>query len=150
MNSAKQNAGTRKVASHGYTLIELMVVVAIIGILAIIAYPSYTHYVTRANRSAAESFIMSVANKQEQYLLDARQYAGVAADPGDATGLATLGMTPPPEVSRNYDIMIGRVALNPPDYKVTAVPRGNQATADADCGSVSITHAGAKSPADCW
>lgn len=60
---------------QGFSLIELMIAVAIAGILATIAYPSYTRYVTKSNRSAAESFIMTVSNKQEQYMLDARQYA---------------------------------------------------------------------------
>src|SRR5690242_3105801 len=59
--------------THGFTLMELMITVVIIGILATIAYPSYTQYVIRSNRSAAQSFILGVANQQEQYNLDARQ-----------------------------------------------------------------------------
>ena len=54
---------------RGFTLIELMVVVAIIGIVAAIAYPNYTQYTIRSNRSAAQSFILGVGNKQEQYIL---------------------------------------------------------------------------------
>ncbi len=135
---------------QGFTLLELMIVVAIIAILATIAYPSYMSYVARTNRSAAESFIMSVANKEEQYILDARQYAGVASDPGDDTALATLHMTVPREVSDFYDIKVGNVTLTPPGYKVTAVPKGTQATNDAHCGSVSITYTGDKNPKDCW
>lgn len=141
---------------HGFTLVELMIVVAIVGILALIAYPSYTQHTIKAKRAAAESFIMSVANKQEQYVLDARQYAGVAADPGDATGLTTLGVSVPSDVSQNYDIKIGAVTSTPLAYKVTAVPIGGQAAADTKCGSVSIDQAGTKGKtgtgtvADCW
>src|SRR3989442_9964736 len=71
-------------AQDGFTLIELMVTVAIVAILAAIAYPSYTQYIVRANRSAAQSFILSLANKQEQYILDLRQYATTLAPLGYA------------------------------------------------------------------
>lgn len=141
---------------NGFTLIELMIVVVIVAILASVGYPSYVQYVTRANRANAESYLMSVANLEEQYMLNARQYAGVAASPGDATGLATLGTTVPTDVSKNYDITIGSVALTPPAYVVTAtpVPGGSQATNDTYCGAVFVDQTGAKRAStgatDCW
>ncbi len=147
---------------RGFTLIELMIVVAIIAILAAVGYPSYTQYTIKAKRSAAQSYLLSVANKQEQYILDARAYAGVVADPGDATGLLTLGLVtllmpvPPPEVSNNYSITVGAVTLAPPYYKITATPIGGQLTSDLKCGVVSIDQVGAKlengtgTLADCW
>ncbi|HXU94491.1 MAG TPA: type IV pilin protein [Gallionella sp.] len=133
---------------RGFTLVELMVTVAIIGILAAIAYPSYVQYTVKSNRAAAESFIMSVANKQEQYMLNARQYA---------TTLAALGVAVPADVSRNYTITepISVTAI-PPGYTITAVPAGNQAANDTKCGSISIDQAGTKgvsgtgTVAVCW
>ena len=51
---------------QGFTLIELMIVVAIVAILAAVAIPSYQQYVVKSNRSAAQSHLLSVDNKQEQ------------------------------------------------------------------------------------
>lgn len=131
----------------GFTLIELMIVVAIVGIVAAIAYPSYMQYVIRSNRSAAESFTLAVANKQEQYILDARQYA---------TSVSALNMTTPSEVSRNYVITIAGVTTTPPAYTITATPNSTQLSKDTKCKILTINQAGQKTVsgtgtvADCW
>ena len=134
--------------SHpGFTLIELMIVVAIVGIVAAIAYPSYIQYVIRSNRSAAESFSLAVANKQEQYILDARQYA---------TSVSALNLTTPSEVSRNYAITITGVTTTPPAYTITATPNSTQSSRDSKCKILTINQAGQKTVsgtgtvADCW
>ena len=131
----------------GFTLLELMIVVAVLGIIAAIAFPNYTRYVVKSNRSAAQSFMYSIANKQEQYILDARQYA---AD------VPTLSLTVPAEVSRNYNITLTGVTVSPPAYQVTATPIGSQLSRDTECGTVTLNQAGTKgqsgtgSVSDCW
>lgn len=138
---------------RGFTLIELMITVAVIGILAAVAYPSYTQYIVRANRSAAQSFISGLANKQAQYLLDARQYATTMTLLGypDAASIPT-------EVSKNYAITIDPIdnSATPPTYTIKATPTATQLTRDAACGTLTINQAGTKgitgtgTVAGCW
>lgn len=141
---------------RGFTLIELMITVAVVGILAAVAYPSYTQYIVRANRSAAQSFMFAVANKQEQYMLDARRYAG------GATALTDLGMAVPADVSGKYTITatctmptaVGNctAAAGTPAYVITGQPIGTQATNDTKCGTLTLNQRGGKTPATsgCW
>lgn len=129
---------------RGFTLIELMITVAVVGILAAVAYPSYTQYIVRANRSAAQSFMFAVSNKQEQYMLDARSYAA---------SLAALNMTVPDDVAAKYTVTAtSDMTVAPPTYLVTATPQGSQATNDTKCGTLTLSHLGAKTPATsgCW
>ena len=65
-----------KAAQKGFTLIEIMIVVAIIGILAAIAMPNYTRYVERARATEATSALADMRIRMEQFFQDSRSYAG--------------------------------------------------------------------------
>jgi type IV pilus assembly protein PilE len=67
--------------SRGFTLIELMIVVAVIAVLAAIAYPNYLRYGSRARRGEAQEALLRLATAQERYYATYNSYAAsVTAD----------------------------------------------------------------------
>lgn len=142
----------RKRHMKGFTLIELMITVAIIGILSAVAYPSYVEHIKRGKRSAAESFMATVANRQEQVMLNSRSYFSITT--GAASEWSVVNMTVPSEVSTNYTITVSPVAGPPPGYTITAVPAS--AMNDTKCGTLTLDNTGAKtssgtdSTTNCW
>lgn len=138
--SASTNA--RVMPMRGFTLIELMIVVAIVGILATIAFPSYQSYVRKGNRGAAQAFMMDVAARQGQYLIDNRAYAA---------SLAELSITPPARVATSYTVTTTSPGTNPPSFAVTAVPQGDQVS--ETCGTLTLGSDGSKTASgsgSCW
>lgn len=126
----------------GFTLIELMIVVAIIAILAAIALPAYTSYITKTKRVAAEGCLSEHANYMERYYTTNLSYKG-AALPG-------LDCASPQRTGADYQYAVASASTAA--YSVTAAPINAQLTRDTKCGTLSLNQAGARGPSTtgCW
>jgi len=124
---------------RGFTLVELTVTLAAVGILAAAAYPTYVNQIIRGNRSAAQQFMLDIANAQAQYQIDARSYNGVI-------GTGGLNVSPTNAASSNYTFAIVLTAGPPPGYVITATPTGRQ----AQDGALTLDSMGSKTPANKW
>ena len=127
----------------GFTLIELMIVVAIVGILAAVAYPSYQNYVLRAARADAQGDMLELAQWMERRFTTDNTHVGAAPpftwSPRSAPNLAAA----------RYGINL--INLGALTYTIQAVPTAVQA-ADV-CGTMTVNHQGVTTPAvpaDCW
>lgn len=155
-----QNHSTCAVAvrrkARGFTLVEVLVAMTIIAILAAIAFPSYTNYVTRTKRNGAKSFLVRIADLQEQFFLDNKQYAanlsglGLAAD---VVGVSDIGdELPAGDADRVYLVALANTSAT--TYTVAAVPQLVQAKYDTKCGTLSLTHTGQRNQSgmgtNCW
>lgn len=136
--SQRQNAG--------FTLIELMIVVAIIAILASIAYPTYQNHVTRTRRAEAAACMLEIAQFMERDYTTKLRYAVPTAYPACVSTVAT-----------NYTITATVPSSSTTTFSISAVPRGRQLAKDTQCGTLSIDQKGAKSvstsgtsASSCW
>lgn len=139
----------------GFTLIELMIVVAIVALLAAIAYPNYREYVLRSKRSDGKALLSRIAGEQERFFTARGQYTA-ALTTAKPNG---LGFANNRSEKGCYTAAVALGAGNL-SYTLTATPAasgscGNQ-TADTKCGSLSVNNLGVKGatgtdgPARCW
>ncbi|MFK8051052.1 MAG: type IV pilin protein [Halioglobus sp.] len=143
--SRNNNVAMRR-SAQGFTLIELMIVVAVVGILFTFALPAYQNSVIKSKRATAKSLLMDVANRQERLLLDRSTYT---------LDMQDLGFSADPTISDdgNYSVdaaaCAGGTIAN--CYVLTATARSGQAK-DSKCLTLTLDSTGAKTApnAECW
>jgi type IV pilus assembly protein PilE len=151
------NSRTRNTSGQlGFSLIELMIVVAIVAIISAFAYPSYQRYVVKTKRTVAQSALLQVADRQQQFFMDNKRFAadlsnlGFGANPFvlDDDGMSTVAG----DTRAVYSLSLSNVTAT--TWTATAAPLHGQLSRDSYCGSLSLTQAGAKgktgSSDKCW
>ena len=133
--------------ASGFTLIELMIVVAVIGILAAIAFPSYRTYIVRAARVEAQAELLELASLQEKIFLNSNSYSVSVSAAYNGTSAGGLGRTSGRTKDGKYTISVvdgcaTLVALagTPQTFVLAAVPVPDS-TQSAD-GNLCISESG--------
>ncbi|MGQ7276008.1 type IV pilin protein [Marinobacter sp. V034] len=128
--------------NKGFSLMELMIVVAIIGIIAAIAYPSYLNNVRETRRATAQAELMEIAQWME------RQYSANFSYLNGGNPPALPFTQSPQSGTAFYNLSLVNGSTTQAAYVLQAVPTGDQAN-DA-CGTLTVNQAGARTPANCW
>ena len=129
---------------RGFTLIELMIVVAVLAILAAVAIPSYNEYITTSRRSDGQIALMDLSTRLERYFNEKNTYVG-----------ATIpSLYPATSPKKFYNLQISNTTAT--SYRIQAVPQGVQAHDDTKCATLTFSSLGEKGSTgtmdslNCW
>ncbi|MCZ6798622.1 MAG: type IV pilin protein [Gammaproteobacteria bacterium] len=133
--------------TRGFTLIELMIVVAIVGILFSIALQSYEGYVLRSHRADGQSILLDISAREERFMAQSNTYTA------DLTTAAGLNLSSTASKDGYYNLSVAACAGGAIAncYLVTATATGGQ-TNDTDCTIITYSSIGVKSgtTGNCW
>jgi len=132
----------RPARQRGFSLIELMIVVAIVGILARIAYGSYQSSVAKSRRNVAQGCLVEQAQYMERIYTTNMSYASAELPASSAQQCQV-------DLALYYVFSLPSATAS--GYTVKASATGAQATADDSCNTMTITQTGARTPSTgCW
>ena len=133
---------------RGFTLIEILIVVAIVGIIAAVAVPSYETFLKKTRRTEAKTLLVEIAGEQQRYFSENNTYADT---------LTTLGYPTDIVKSESGYYTASVTSADASSFSIdTARPAGSPQLSDAACGDFSINSLGRKNisgdgtVADCW
>lgn len=121
---------------YGFTLTELMIVIAIIAILGAIAFPGYQRYVTKTHRTDAQKNLLELTQYMERYFTENGRYH---QDAGGTAVSLPFSKSPKDGTTTHYNIAFATGTLNATAYTLLATPIGSQLANDTDCGILSLT-----------
>lgn len=133
-------------AGLGFTLIELVIVMAIVAMLTAVSYPSYIEHVKKGSRAQAQAFLMDVAQRQQGYLIVHRDYARSLSQLGfaDSTGSLSVG-SDLGSLADTYDVAglnMNVLSGPPPSFNLTLLPHAD--SHQSDDGSLCLANSGAR------
>jgi type IV pilus assembly protein PilE len=136
--------------TRGFTLLELMIVVAIIAILAAIAYPSYQRFAFRTRRTDGQNFAMQIAAAEERWYTNFNTYSTslVGATTGPNLGTQSEkryynATVQAGSLTNACGVAAGAIATT---YIITVTPAAGTAQAADACGALQIDSSGIKCP----
>lgn len=125
--------------AKGFTLIEVMIVVAIVGILAAVALPSYRNHIIRAARVQAQTELLELASLQEKIFLNSNNYAFSVTADYNGTAAGGLGRTSGQTNDGRYALALDITAASQ-TFVLTATPTaGSTQVGD---GTISVSESG--------